>query len=251
MVVALLSLASCGGGIETVYFDNVESEPNMAEIEVFEENLEKEEPYYVEVDDILGIAPTQGAYLTEKSEATEILESFGLSVVSEFCEVSALSKDICECALCQYARKRIGVTPANVRIRFVANAHIQPEWDTLNEFIDISQISEHHTFAEQGNPFMKTLFTTDSVVTEFQFLSIGYCFWLCEPCCNAAIYICDVLFSLDELAPGKPLLVEWRYMGCFTSSRGVSFVYDGVRRYFEIIYSNYNGHLFLAERNVI
>jgi|GEM_PF-5576378 len=195
------------------YFDNVESEMNIAEIEVSEENL-AEEPL-----------------LTEKPETIEP------------------SEVICDCELCQNARERIGVTPANVRIRFVANAYSQPEWDTINEFVDISQIPEYHIFVEQGNPFNKTLFTTDSAVTDFQFLSIGYCFWHYEPCCFDAIYVDDILFSLDMLSPEKPLLVEWTYMGCFTSSRGVSFVYDGVRHYFEIAHSNYNSHLFLAERN--
>jgi hypothetical protein len=172
-------------------------------------------------------------------------------IFAEKTDATELSEAICECELCQYARKRIGVTPANVRIRFVISEHGQPEWDTLNEYVDINQFSEYYTFIEHDYPLMKTLFTTDSVVTDFQFLSIGYCFLHDEPCCFSAIYVYDILFSLNELSSEKPLLAEWRYIGCFTSSKGVSFVHDGIRRYFEIMYCNYNGHLFLAERNLM
>jgi len=38
MVFILLSFVSCGGGSETVYFGNVESEPSISVVEAFEEN---------------------------------------------------------------------------------------------------------------------------------------------------------------------------------------------------------------------
>ena len=158
----------------------------------------------------------------------------------------------CDCDLCEYARKRIGVTPANVKIRFLESDDWRHEWDTINEFVDINQFEDYYFFAEENSPHVtKTLFTTDSVITDFQFLVIGYCFLHDEPCCFSSIYVHEVLFSLDELTPEKPLLAHWTYAGCFTSSKGVSFVYNGTKHYFEIINSNYNSHLFLTERITI
>jgi len=51
MISILLSFVSCSDGSETAYFSNVESEPEIAVIEVFEENLQDAEPHDADIYD--------------------------------------------------------------------------------------------------------------------------------------------------------------------------------------------------------
>jgi hypothetical protein len=145
----------------------------------------------------------------------------------------------CVCELCEHARLFDAVTSAGVKIRFPIDELMYD--NGVNEYVDLSAFADYHTFAEE--PWyggMRTLFTTDITVSDFRFLSLVY---------DDYYYVIDsiVLFSLNELTPEMPLLAEWNYMGCFTSSRAISFVYGGETRYFEIVLSNCRSHLYLAE----
>ena len=51
MISILLSFVSCGRENETVYYDNVESEPNITAIEAFEENLQDAELHDADIYD--------------------------------------------------------------------------------------------------------------------------------------------------------------------------------------------------------
>jgi hypothetical protein len=157
---------------------------------------------------------------------------------------------LCDCDLCQAARLPGGVTPAGVQIHFILN-EIRPDYDNINEYVDISPFADYYTFTETDwTSGMRTLFSTDITVNNFQFLTLAYSVFLEEMCCDdycSCIFVTDALYTLNELTPEMPLVAEWNYVGCFTSHRGISFEYDGVARYFDIIHSNYNGHLFLRE----
>ena len=50
MISVLLSFVSCGDGSKMMYFDNVESEPNIV-VEAFEENLQDAEPHDADIYD--------------------------------------------------------------------------------------------------------------------------------------------------------------------------------------------------------
>jgi hypothetical protein len=159
------------------------------------------------------------------------------------------SSQPCDCETCRSARLSGGVTSAGVHIRFIAD-ETRPMFDHVNEYVDIGTFEHYHTFIESGgHAGMSTIITAEKTVTDFQFLSLHYSYQL-EYCCEEpciCIFINYTLFSLDELTSEMPLFVTWNYMHCFTSGRGISFVYDGVTRYFDIFFSNYNGHLFLRE----
>jgi hypothetical protein len=158
---------------------------------------------------------------------------------------------LCGCHLCEYARQRVGVTDANVKIRFIEGEYgfYSGADDGINEYTDINQFADYHTFTEADwTSGMRTLVTTDKPITDFRFVTLVYRYQRDEPCCDElclCILVTDTLYTLDELTPNMPLLLEWHYRGCFTSSRGVSFVYNGVTQYFDIDYSSYNGHLYL------
>ncbi|MCL2456059.1 MAG: hypothetical protein FWD19_00745 [Defluviitaleaceae bacterium] len=156
--------------------------------------------------------------------------------------------DACECELCEFARRREGVSPANVKIRPTEKE--RATCNDINEFVDLDQIENYHEFDEwDDSARTRSIFTTDVAVQDFQFFSIHY-HWGID-CCGDDSCFCmsvdEIIFSLDELTPEKPLVLGWRYEGCFTSSKGVSFSFEGEQKFFEIIHSNYNGHLFLKE----
>jgi len=190
-----------------------------------------------------------------KQESETVIEESLTAEKTEISEPDSETKEheplvyFCECDYCENARIAVeGVTPAKLQIRFIAdesNTHL----DTVNEYVDISENADYHVFIEP-NGFVKTLFTTEKTISDFQFISLKHSFQRDENCCDEVClctFIEDILYSLEELTPEKPLFTEWRNIGCFTTNRGISFVYDGVRRYFNIILSNKSGHLFLSE----
>jgi len=78
-VVILLSLVSCGGGVQAVYFDNAEYVPNIAEIETIEETSEEAEA--LTTQDACGFMVILNAYAEfVRSDFTEVdLELIGHS----------------------------------------------------------------------------------------------------------------------------------------------------------------------------
>jgi hypothetical protein len=165
--------------------------------------------------------------------------------------------------LCEFARRREGVTPANVKIRPVKenpDDGLQFNYDIndydLNEYVDVDLdlFENFHTFDEPNSTFgLRSIFITDAAVENFQFIRLRY-HWGESDCCNdyddycfSGISVREILFSLDELTPLTPLVVRWRLDSCFTTSKGISFSFEGEQKYFEIIHSNYNGHLYLRE----
>ena len=145
-----------------------------------------------------------------------------------------------------------GVTSARVRIRFVADENRFGESAEYipNELVDISQLAAYYTFIEPGREEQwqsgtKAIFTAETAVSDFQLITLTYGFFLEEPI--DGVFVENVIFSLDEFTPELPLVTAWVYEGCFTSGRGISFLYEGVKMYFEIMHSNKSGHLFLRE----
>ena len=145
-----------------------------------------------------------------------------------------------------------GVTSAKVRIRFAATEERFGEYAEYipNELVDISQLAAYQTFIdpgmeEQWESGWRVVYTANAAVHDFQLIGLSYGFLLDEPTTN--IYVREIIYALHELSPELPLAASWVHEGCFTTGRGVSFVYDGAARYFEIVHSNKSGHLFLRE----
>jgi len=132
----------------------------------------------------------------------------------------------------------------HVQVRFVADETTQ-YFAEVNDLVDLYTLADYHTFidpytASLDNPSQRIVFTADTPVSDFRFLALGYDD-------DFAPFIEDVLYSRDELTPEEALVVLWIHVGCFTSGRGISFVEDGVTRYFEVMLSNMDGRLFLTE----
>jgi len=160
---------------------------------------------------------------------------------------------LCDCEMGQYARIPGGVTPARVQIRFIDD-ETRHYFSDINEFVDISQFSVYHTFTElnwhHSPAGIRTIFTTDITISNFQIITLVYSYQFVDFCCDEfcnCIIINDVLYTLDVLTPETPLVAEWINTGCFTTGRGVSFIYDGVTRYFDIVLESYDGHIYMAE----
>ena len=142
-----------------------------------------------------------------------------------------------------------GVTSARVQIRFVATEERFGEYAVYvpNELVDINQLAAYHIFIEpdweeQWDSGWRVVFTTNAAVSNFRLISIVHSFQLYEMCCESycsCTFVNDVLFSLVELTPEMPLVAAYVHIGCFTSGRGISFLYDGVTRYFNIVHCNY------------
>ena len=145
-----------------------------------------------------------------------------------------------------------GVTSAKVQIRFAATEERFGECAAYipNELVDISELAAYQTFIEsdreeQWESGWRVVYTANAAVHDFQLIGLSYGFFLDESTTN--IYVREIIYALDELSPELPLVASWVHEGCFTTGRGISFVYDGATRYFEIFHSNKSGHLFLSE----
>ena len=142
----------------------------------------------------------------------------------------------------EFASPDAGQNP--VQIRFVADETTQ-YFAEVNDLVDLDSLAGYRTFIDPDtvlldNPSQRIVFTTDLPVSDFRFLALGYDE-------DFSPIVADVLYSLDALTAEEALVVLWVHTGCFTSGRAISFVENGVRRYFEIMLSNMDGHLFLTE----
>ena len=141
-----------------------------------------------------------------------------------------------------------GVTSAEVQIRFVADGVLYAYG--VNELVCLDQIIAYQTFVEPGreehwDSGWRVIYTANTTVSDFRLIALTYGMFLYEP--TDGIYVRDVIYTISELLPELPLVASWVHEGCFTTGRGISFVYDGETRYFEIMLSNKSGHLFLSE----
>lgn len=141
-----------------------------------------------------------------------------------------------------------GVTSAGLQIRFAA--HELFEHDSINELVDLDTLPDYRTFIEPGRQQQweegfRVVFTTHAPVEDFRIIGLTYGFFQDEP--TDGIYVREVIYAAGALTPQMPLVASWVHEGCFTSGRGISFLYEGVVRYFEIVHSNKSGHLFLSE----
>jgi hypothetical protein len=180
---------------------------------------------------------------------TASLAEMGWVILANLAE-NGVDEPFCDCELCLFARRREGVTPANVKIRFISN-ETPTDFNGINEHVNIDSFAAYHTFTEPDWSLgTRTVFTADITVNNFRFISLEYAFQLDDMCCDfycGCVYTTDIFCTLDELTPEMPLVVEWNHVGCFTSGRGISFDHDGTTYYFDIVDSNYNGHLYLRE----
>ena len=108
------------------------------------------------------------------------------------------------------------------------------------------EISGEYHFAEESDEFgilSRVMFTTNTAAKNFKFIVVGYREYGDE----IKFFEEDVLYSLDELTPEKPLVVMWLEQGTIPQ-RGISFTDENNNtRYFYLSQSGNDGSLFLAE----
>ena len=123
------------------------------------------------------------------------------------------------------------LTPANVRIQ-LANDEI---WERTPSHVlfDLSRINYYHkhTVFEDGVRFV---FSTEIVVRDFSLLQLGW---------DNGYYILYTLYTLPELTPDTPFVVQWSFLGGIATSTGFSFTCaDGITQYsFAFLNSGYHG----------
>lgn len=115
---------------------------------------------------------------------------------------------------------------------------ISAVWATysrINAFDDVIDFSEH------GNGHQNIIIIPGIVITNFAYISIG----LCSD--NFYLYEDNVLFTLDELLPEQPFLVNWQEDG-YTPHKGVRFVdHHNRTRYFFITTDISDGNILMIE----
>jgi hypothetical protein len=97
---------------------------------------------------------------------------------------------------------------------------------------------------------VRVIFTAERSVSDFRFISLIYCYQQADVFAHidcGCISVVNEFHFLDELTPEMPLVSTWMYWGCFTSGWGISFVYDDVTWFFNVVHSNESGRLFLWE----
>ena len=120
MLVALLALVACGYAGEGVYLGN--TAPTVAYEAAYNE-VTYEEAAYREVtcEESSEEAPATGADALADAPDAHVPDAATSYAATPY------EAMYCDCDLCQYAREGTGVTPANVRIRFVTNNYQRPE----------------------------------------------------------------------------------------------------------------------------
>jgi hypothetical protein len=91
-----------------------------------------------------------------------------------------------------------------------------------------------------GDGAQRIFITTNIAVKDFSYIHVGFDN-------DGRVRPIEVLFTLDELLPDKPFVVNWTEVGSLPQ-RGFSFVDEnGVTRYFTISQSGYDGALIISE----
>ena len=143
-----------------------------------------------------------------------------------------------------YTRSQTGVAGANVRMHIVDDGgwlSSRDEGHALrNNYICLSRFDSYHELITGASDSQRIVFTTEQTVRNFQFFRIGW---------DSDIYWPkpgDVLYSLDELTPEKPLVVGW--MGSLHFNSGISFLDEnGIKRIFGINDSLKDGSLWIID----
>lgn len=129
-----------------------------------------------------------------------------------------------------------GVTAANVGVEYV---------DAL---MDLGQFAHYHSFTEASvSEDLRVIITTQAPIFDFYFVELDYTEvdWG-----DGEVNVFEhatVLYSLEELTPGVPFVVNVEFF-CVNTNRGIVFRDADFNEYFfEIRASGYDGNVFLME----
>jgi hypothetical protein len=115
-----------------------------------------------------------------------------------------------------------------------ASDEILDKYDSYDEYVE----------PEDSSYQVKVIFTTSAPVKDFKFLEGSF---VGGEDNNLSFNASNVLYSIDELSPEKPLVIGTVFHGDFPT-RGISFVDESnTTRYFTLMMSGKDGSLFLGE----
>jgi len=145
--------------------------------------------------------------------------------------------------------ENIGGTSTNVRLHFEVSGLEQQQYNSY-ELLDLNQFSHYHILIQREDA-MRILFTTETTVSDFKFFDVRI---------NDAVFgedadetarryiVQEILYSLSELTPEFPFVVQGPWFGSIFAEQGFSFSDEyGTTRYFVFGQSGKTGLIYITE----